>query len=287
MADTTFQWIDANGAVTDLNDWVTTWATQGQRNFFNVPFQLNSYEVPLTPGEAFSSVDIRPRQVDLPVLVACANRTEYIQKMRTLVSALNPDKGAGRLRVGHEVNSARELNCRYVSGLEGAGSAKGSSPASAMAMLSFRASDPFWYELYAQTASYVLGAPVLFFPFFPLRLSQSGIFTETTITNNGDHIAWPVWTLTGPADSVVLRNLTTGYALTANITIAAGNSAVIDTRPGIKTVQMNGLNYFYTLAQDSTLWGLARGVNSLQLILNNADGNSKIELSYKPPYFSY
>lgn len=287
MADTTFEWIDANGEVMDMNDGVTTFSIQGQRNFYNPPFSVNSYEVPLTPGEAFSSVEVKPRLVDFPMLVTGSSRQAFIEKMRTLTSAFNPDKGEGRLRVGHEGNSAREIKCRYVSGLEGAGNSKGASPGSAAVVITLRASDPFWYELTAQSLISVLSAPVAFFPFFPLVLSRSGIFSEPSVVNNGDHIAWPVWRITGPGDSVTLKNLTTGYSLIANIVIPAGVYAEIDTRPGKKTVRMNGLNYFNTLTQSSTLWGLARGTNNLQLIFNNADSNSKVELSYRPPYYSY
>lgn len=287
MPDTTFVWIDALGVATDLNDLNVTWSVQGKRNFFAPPLAINAYEVPLTPGEAFSSVEVKPRIVDFPLLVTAKSHAEFIETMRTLASALNPDKGEGKLRVGHPGNTARELRCRYATGLEGSQGGKGWTPLSGMMMVSFRASDPFWYEFTSQVSSYTLGAPVNFFPFFPLRLSQSGIFTEPTVTNGGDHTAWPVWTITGPGSSVILKNLTTGYTLTANISIPAGVSAQIDTRPGRKTVRMNGLNYFSTLTQDSTLWGLARGSNALQLILNDADSNSKIELSYQPPYFSF
>jgi hypothetical protein len=60
---------------------------------------------------------------------------------------------------------------------------------------------------------------------------------------------------------------------------------VIDTRPGYKTITMNGQSYFQTLTQTSVLWGLQRGSNSLQLVFNNADSNSAIQLSFNEPYF--
>lgn len=287
MPDTSFTWIDAAGNVTDLNDWVTTWATKGKKNFFAPPMQINSYEVPLTPGEAFSSVEVRPRQLDFPMLIAAQTHAEFISKMRTLVSAMNPDKGEGTLRVGHDGATARELKCRYVSGLEGSGSGKGWGPSSGLVIVSLRASDPFWYELVSVTSTYILGAPVTFFPFFPLRLSQSGIFTEPSVTNSGDHTAWPVWTITGPATSVIVHNLTTGFSLTVNLTVPAATTLTIDTRPGRKTIQMNGQNYFSAMSSDSVLWGLARGANNLQIILNDADGNSSVQLSYRPPFYSY
>lgn len=285
MARTTIEWVAPDGSITNLNDWQELFLLNGQRNFHNLPISINSYEVPLRPGEAFSSVEIKAREVDLPIFILSRTRADFIAKMRALVSMFNPDKGEGRLRVKHYDSQPREIYCRYRAGLEGQSDGSGWSPGSAKVILTFRASDPFFYDLNSQTASYVLGAPLAFFPFFPLRLSQSGIFTEPTLTNNGDHTAFPIWTITGPGDYVTLRNLTTGYELNSSISIPAATVLTIDTRLGYKTVTMNGQSYFSSLASNSVLWGLQRGANALQLILNNADSNSKIEVSFRPPYF--
>lgn len=286
MADTSFQWIDADGNVTDLNDQNVTWQVKGKRNFFNAPFALSTYEVPLTPGAAVGSVKVKERTVDVPLLVTCANRHEFIEKVRSLAATFNPDRGEGRLRIGHEQNSARELRCRYVGGLEGDGNMKGASPSSAMFILSLKAADPFFYSLAPMQYEFVPGAPLKFFPFFPLVLTQGTIINTGTIVNDGDFTAWPIWTITGPGTTLTLRNLTTGLALQANLNLAAGETVHIDTRPGVKTVFLGSTNYFSTLTSTSVLWGLQRGNNSLQIEMDQSDGDSRVMLAYYPPYVS-
>lgn len=286
MADTTFEWIDASGQVTDLNDLATTWQVKGKRNFHNLPFALSSYEVPLTPGETVAGVKLRARDVDLPLLVTCTNRHDFVEKVRTLVSAFNPDKGEGKLRVGHDRNSARELKCRYIGGLDGDTNGKGWSPSTGMFVLTLRAADPFFYAPAPVREEFVPGTPIAFFPFFPLVLTQGTVINTGTLNNNGDYTAWPIWTVTGPGTTLTLRNMTTGMVLQAVLSLAAGESLIIDTRPGIKTVLSGSTNYFSTLTSDSTLWGLARGNNNVQVELDGSDLNSRVAVAYYPPYLS-
>ena len=284
---TKFQYIDADGGVTELNDFIHTWDVSGQKNFYNLPFALNAFESPLTPGESVTSVKTKAREVDYPMLITAANPKEFIEKMRSLAAALNPDKGAGVLRVSHATTYARELRCRYVRGLEGNGNGKGWSPQTGLVVLTFRASDPFFYPVTWKTQTFTLSAPVNFFPFFPLRLTQDSIFSSTTVTNEGDSIAYPVWTITGPCTSARLKNMTTGEEIEVTLTVSGGVTMEIDTRPGIKSVTSSGANYFYALSSTSVLWGLQRGANELQLELGNTDANTRVELKWKEPFLSW
>lgn len=284
---TKFDYIDANGNVTPLNDLVTTWDVRGMKNFANLPFGINSYEAPLTPGESVTNVKFRAREIDYPMLVTANNPKEFIETLRALSAALNPDKGEGRFRVSHATTYARELNCRYVRGLEGNGGGKGWTPQSGMMILTFRASDPFWYSTAWKTQLFSLATPVSFFPFFPLRLTQASIFSTVTINNGGDATAYPVWTITGPCTSAVLKNLITDETTEITLAIGDGVTMEIDTRPGIKSVTSGGLNYFYALSQASLLWGLQRGDNPLQIELNDTSANTRVELKWKEPFLSW
>jgi hypothetical protein len=280
------EWIDAENQVTYLHDWVNIWALKGWRDFFGMPTAINSYEVPLLPGERFSSVELKPREVDLPLQILETSRSGFIEKMRELVSAFNPDKGEGRLRIRHAGHAARELKCRYLRGLEGDGGAKGWGPQSARVVITLRASDPFWYAPDAVSSQFVWGEPATFFPFFPLSLNASPTFDDV-LTNDGDHTAWPVWTIQGPGTTLILTNETTGYSLEAALALTAGQIVTIDTRPGVKTVKdSDDVNYFSTLTATSVLWGLRRGNNSIHIEFAGSDSSSLIGVSYSPPYLS-
>lgn len=286
MSDVILQYVDVDGSVVDLNNLVSTWMVKGGRNLFNAPFGFKTFEVPLVAGEVVTSVDVQPRIIDIPVLVTESTRQQFIETMRALVTAMNPQRGEGFLRYGHEHNSTRELKCRYVGGLEGDGNGKGWSPSTGVVILSFRASDPFWYSAGWEGQQFTLSTPVTFFPFFPLRLTQTDVFSTADIVNSGDAEAYPVWTITGPTSGVVLKNVTTDEELSLSISLGSGVSLVIDTRPGIKSVTSSGENYFYTLSSTSVLWSLQRGMNSLQVEMTGADANSLVDLQYRVPWLS-
>src|SRR5690606_15899574 len=104
------------------------------------------------------------------------------------------------------------------------------------AVVSWRAPDPYWYELNASTERVVSAAGVPFFPLLPLNLSPSNVIGDQTVQNDGDVEAWPVWTVRGPYAEVRVANLTTGRTLYLTAPASAGEVLVIDTRPRRKTV---------------------------------------------------
>jgi hypothetical protein len=109
------------------------------------------------------------------------------------------------------------------------------------------------------------------------------------VTNAGDVEAWPVWTITGPGSGIVLRNLTTGQSMDFGVgALAAGNTVVVDTRPGAKTAVANGsINVFPFLSAASVLWSLQRGANAVRLEMSGAiAGASGLSLAYRPRYLS-
>lgn len=63
--------------------------------------------------------------------------------------------------------------------------------------------------------------------------------TETPV-NNGDHEAWPVFTITGPGVLSSIENTVTGKYILFNLTVYAGETVTIDLRPGHKSITSNG-----------------------------------------------
>ncbi|MFE9404810.1 hypothetical protein ACFYNY_24115 [Streptomyces sp. NPDC006530] len=67
-----------------------------------------------------------------------------------------------------------------------------------------------------------------------------------------------MWTVYGPLTGLTLENVTTNqsFRLRDSVTVPAGKALVIDTRPGIKTVQLDGMNAWPQMTSDSALWPL-------------------------------
>jgi hypothetical protein len=100
--------------------------------------------------------------------------------------------------------------------------------------------------------------------------------------------SWPVWTITGPGSSPILRNLSKNVFLSLPVTLLAGESVVIDTRPGRKTVtKQDGSSLFGSLTQTSSLWSLLPASNSVRIEFTGAlAGVSTVTLNFRRRYLS-
>ena len=281
-------WIDVSGTETTLNGETNYRALVGRQNFFMPPVSIISQQVPMQPGVRDKYVQIGAGDPKLPVLVYAVDEPTLAMARRALVFAMNPLRGSGTLRSTAQDGAVRDLVCRLVTGLEGDESAQNRTPGSFLAPLEFEAADPFWYDRDYTSLSFTTGASVLFLssPFLGPHLSSSGISSNFSVYNSGDVEAWPIWTITGPGNTITLANGTTGKSLVLSITLAAGQVLTIDTRPGHKTVvRENGSNQFATVSSTSSLWSLATGNNAMALNISGTTAASGLQLQYKQRYF--
>lgn len=261
MPDEVFTWVEPDGALTVLNDGTVLevgWDLQGR---YMPPVEFVEDDVPAQDGSRLREVRVRPREVALPIDVMVADTAALRVLMRTLVRKFSPQRGDGRLRVLSADGTTRELWCRYRQGLE-LSEAFEAGLGMQRTVVVLRAVDPFWYDLTPTAATFTSAAPVNFLgdPFLPIKLSSDSILGEQTVTNDGDVIAWPVWTVQGPATSVVLTNVTTGQVIDLPVALTNVQSVTIDTRPFFKTVRRNdGTNLYGSLTAASSLWALGSG----------------------------
>lgn len=276
------QWIDPDGVVTLLD---VDWDASGR---FMSEVRLSEDEVPGQDGARHRQTRFAPHEFSLKLTMAAADEPLLRTAIRALVSAMNPKKGEGIIRVTSPLGDVREIGCRVVGGLGLDEKPEVSGPTMQTAVVTFHASDPLWRDQSDTSASYAVGDPVSFFPIFPLRLTSSQIVVDATINNTGDDEAWPVWTITGPGAGIVLRNVTTGKSLTLSTTLLTGESIVIDTRPGYKTVvRQDGSNLWPDVDVTSSLWPLQVGNNAIRLEMSGATvGTSVLQVTYRRKYLS-
>lgn len=281
-------WIDAAGAETTLNGESNYLALIGRQGFYSPPISIISQQVPMQPGVRDKYVQIGAGDPKLPLLVYADDEPTLALVRRQLVYAMNPLRGSGTLRNTAQDGSVRDLVCKLVAGLSGDESAQNRAPGNFLAPLEFEAADPFWYDRDYTSLSFSTGASVLFLasPFLGPHISSSGIASSFSVFNSGDVEAWPIWTITGPGNTITLSNTTTGKALVLSITITAGQVLTIDTRPGHKTVtREDGSNQFATVSSTSSLWELATGNNAVTLSISGTTTASGLQLQYKQRYF--
>jgi hypothetical protein len=280
----TAQWIDADGVATDLE---VSWDVSGR---FMPPIVFEEDGIPQQPGLRLRAVRHDVRTFMLTLWITAADGPSLRLAMRDLVTKMDPHRGPGAIVFTTPVGDLRQITCSYASGLEvGEKLGESSGPTVQIAAVTFRAHDPYWADVADTSAVFTTGALPNFFPFFPLRLSSSQVVVDTTIDNLGDLDAWPLITITGPGSVINAANLTTGLYLDFGTgSIGTGQSVIIDTRPGAKTVVMqDGLNVFAALSATSALWSLVPGNNAIRLTMSGADPiTSQISFSYRCKYLS-
>lgn len=117
----------------------------------------------------------------------------------------------------------------------------------------------------------------------------NGDYSATgTISNAGNYPAYPIITITGPIADAVLTNVTTSETLDFDgITIASGETRVIDCRYGYKTVKdATGTNKIadLTAASDLAMFHLEPGNNAFTLTGTSTDANTKVTITFNTRY---
>ncbi len=249
------------------------------------PIELASELVPEQAGARFRHARHDVRVVDLTLAPRsfAGDPDEVRTKLRSLYRALDPVRGAGRIRRIRPSGESRDLVCYYSGGLE----LEERDPAWQVAVATFRAFDPYWRD--SSDALVTFGDANAFFPVLPLEVSSEETLGATTVTNDGDVDTWPVWEVVGPGDNLRLINDTTGKVLeltaAGGVALAAGETITIDTRPGAKTVRLgDGTNLYPKLTTASSLWPLIRGTQAMTIELQNVATESRVNLTYRRRY---
>jgi hypothetical protein len=278
--------IDPDGTEHVLTTDVDVDVEFGVEGRFMPPVESVLERVPRQPGARRRQTQFGVREVVLPLEVFGGSEVGLRTRLRELVRAFDPTRGDGILRSTAPDGSVRQVTCRYsagmevVEGLDLLGNVQ-------RAAIVLEAVDPFWYD--TATSALTIGpTQAAFFPILPLRLSGSEVYADTDIVNDGDAEAWPAWTVTGPGNDPILRNLTTGEAIDlTGVSLGAGEQILIDTAPGVKTVRTgDGRNLFGDMTPASVLWALAPGRNSVRLELSGATAGTSFALSWRRRWLS-
>lgn len=277
------QWIDPDGVSTTLE---VEWELRGR---FMPPIDTTVDEVPGQSGGILRDTRHGVREFLVVVWQQAGGEAALRTALRSFVKSMNPKRGLGRIRVTSPIGDQREITCQYATGLELEEKLGDSSgPDSHKIPLGFVAFDPYWYSTSSVSKTFTLGLPSPFFPVFPVYFSPSAIVVTDTVTNDGDEVAEPVWTITGPGSEIRLVNSTTGeYIYLGANTLGPGEVLTIDTRDNVKTLTLqDGTNVFSWLSTDSILWSLEEGSNTISLQMTSTTVASGLSLSFKPRYLS-
>jgi hypothetical protein len=98
------------------------------------------------------------------------------------------------------------------------------------------------------------------------------------VTNSGNRSTPPLFTINGPCTSPVIRDDTYGHVLTFNITLAAGETLVVD--PHYKTVKLNGVTSRRSTLADPDWFFLEPGDTFIRYSAASGAGSS-LDIEYR------
>lgn len=211
---------------------------------------------PLQNGVNDLGFRLQPRNVNL-VLVkpeACPNSWRALRQR--FLEAFKPSDTPLNLRWEFGDGSRRQIDMHFTGGLSLPWTVADRVRPSLRDVVNLYAPDPTWYDPDTNSATWTLAIQdELSFPIeFPISFGSDVISESVTVNYPGTWLAFPIVTFTGPIVAPTIRNLTTGEKLELSYSVGVGESVIIDTRYGHKTVTNNsGVNLISYLSSDSDL----------------------------------
>ncbi len=281
----TWSWIDPTGAAVSMDAFAAgLMVVEGVEGRGIPPIRRTRDVVAGQPGSRLRDVKHDMRTLTMPVFVKGATETDRSNTLEAWMGRIDPSRGTGALDLTNATGITRRLYCRYAQGLELVEDGSHRFPGAQLAVVTFEADDPYWYDANATSIRFSATSTVPKFfntsgtikRILPITLGASAVLGGATVTADSDVEVWPKWTVTGPGSSLVIRNNTTGREFLWSGTLTTGQSLIVDTRPGIGTVlRETGLNMFsYLTAWD--LWPFIPGINDIDVTMSGTSAGSAI-----------
>ena len=282
----------------NLDDGSTYTLLMGRSGHYGLPTKLISEKIPMNPGEVLRNLDTPVREVSIPLMIQGSSYSDVATKIHYLLTTFDAYKGTGRLRfVGKnsQTNSLvyRDLWVRHMGDPAIVDGDESHFVTTARGIFTFIAHDPYFYSQYP-TVEAINSDNTGFFPMVrndPVSFLHlaGGSFAAGVLTTNTDDVeTWPIWQIGGPASAISFENTTTDKIIEFQeaFTVAAGEELIIDTRPEYKTVELDGTNVFYQLKSTSSLFPITTGSNTINVSMDNTDGDTTLQLIYWNRYLS-
>lgn len=275
---------------------------KGMSGFDAPPIEMFYDEMSGLDGGLFRHSRVTTRELFIPLIMWATSRQDFLTLKRDLLSRMSPASGLGRLKLTEGDNTSRYIDCRYTGGAEGTYTEDEGGFFWQKYGLTFRALDPFWYDVSPQQVNWTAEAAELksFFgdgsePFFGIRLNPSrGINSTTPVTSLGDYYTWPTWTIQGPLEglTVAVSGASTG-SFTLDVSLGTGEVLHVDTRPSRRRIIkldeppiVVGQNFWSVLESGDQFWPLSKGLNEITLTAGSVGPGTSISMNYRPRYYS-
>lgn len=286
-----FSWQDATGAVTLLSDRLNGyWVLRGVTGLGKPKYAIDTQARADGNGALIRTVRAVDRSIFLPMRIQGEDRDDYLKLKQRLNGIFDPTMGTGYLIIE---DGSFKVRCSaiYESGMEGDESRGVDSGFSgdvdgywATTGINLHSYDPYFESLEAVSVE-LLGGGVTgtFFPFFPLQLSAPLVLDGTTftVTSPGNKPTYPVWRITGPATSVIIKSLTLNQTVKINLAMAPGDVIYIDMK-NFKVYYENASFILYSALELDQFWPFVKGDNKVQVTVTGASSATSVTTRFYP-----
>lgn len=284
-----YTWIDGLGQEHNLYNPPTVFVGVGIAGLGIPEVVAVEDTVPYQAGTLERYSTLGGRTIDLPLNMMAANQDALDALVLQIIDWFNPLKGTGKLRITKPNGVAIEANCAYRSGLQIQKVQPNYGTEHARMVITLRGVDPFFYDKEPQVKVFQVPTATPFFTDFPIELTPEVVFSAPNdISNNGNVDAWPVWRIEGPGTFLRLQNQTTGKKIELATNIVEGQTVIIDTRQGLRSVydEVTGESFFPSVSLDSELWPLGLGTTSILVEYSGVTSASKVTMTYYQRYLA-
>ncbi|WP_435239555.1 phage tail protein [Streptomyces sp. YPW6] len=299
VGNATASYTDPTGTVWPLSQSSVGWFTlaEGVSGLGAAAYTLTSDAQP-RGGARLRHAQPQPRTIIWPLHVYGDTHLQFTERWRQLSTAFTRTLRRGRdgrrtpgtLTIARPDGTSRSVRVYYSAGFEGQGK-RGSGIISDSVALALWCEDPYWTDAQAVTVHRETGALVDFLDPFP-SVSSSQVLGETTLTNPGDAVVWPTWTITGPASLITFTNETTGESFVLDPSevghgpLTTGEQVTVRTDPGQVRFQdgsPDGVPWSGALNwPEAVLWGLEPGLNDVTFQLDGSGPGSAVDMQFFP-----
>lgn len=301
MSNGDLWFINESGVITPLYDLARGYKVIDEITGVDLPpVAISSQPLFDRAGSLPLHVRFKERDVGVPFAVLGADVGQVRERVRVLTRALAPTQdGFLYLRVPGNVQP-RALRCHLTDGLDGKTELLDDGGEAWMAtVLNFRAFDPYWFDPVGTIVKFAFAGDEAV-PFFPMfadpddvgpHFGSSSIFGDQVITNVGDVVALPFWTLTGPMNSPLLQNVTTGetmdFSANGGLVIPAGHTVQINTSDQYVTARDDtGNSVLGYLTDTSTPFGLIVGDSYVHVEAQDTTAESLFMMAFAARWLS-
>jgi hypothetical protein len=243
-------------------------------------FGIPSSEVRIDPsagdGGVFRHSKRGIRELDLPIVIVGANRTEVQTRLRRLARLLQDRSGPTRLIADFTDGTSLFLEAHYVGGAETV-FGEDAGLTYCRWVIQMQAPQPFWQSAKVEQFTVTRGATGrgLLPQLSKLKVSSSQALGTIFIDNTGDVAARPSYRVIGPIDQFSVSNGTVGFSFTQPV--GAGETININTATG-EVRDQTGANRYDILAPAPKFFQLPVGNTALSVSGVDATDDTRIDV---------